>query len=215
MHWVDRGLEPPGLDRTRKTLTPGWVAHYRDNTEEKPSDECWRDFLHELRSLFHSNCGYCEEYEEPGGVDHFRPKSRFPERVYTWSNWIFACNKCNVKNKQDKWPSSGYVDPCPCSCEDRPENFFDFDLYTGEIVARSGLTEQQHRMAWQMIDDLSLNDMGHMNNRRGRILELQMLLDELDQTQAPGIEQFIRSRANRSSELSSVTRAYLRRAAIP
>ena len=215
MHWVDRGPEPFGLDHIRITLTPAWVSYYRSQVGEKPSDSRWQDFSGELSSRFHGNCGYCEEYAASSGVDHFRPKCRFPELVYAWSNWVFACNQCNVKNKKDKWPSGGYVDPCACSLEERPENLFDFDLETGEIVSKSSLTEQQHRKAWQMIDDLSLNDMGHMNNRRGRILELQMLLDELDQTQAPGIEQFIRSRANRSSELSSVTRAYLRRAAIP
>ena len=36
-----------------------------------------------------------------------------------------------------------------------------------------------------------------------------MLLDLLNQTPTPGVGQFIRSRANRSSELSSVSRAVL------
>ena len=208
MHWVDRGPAPPGLDHVREALTPGWVAHYRDQVGERPPDDRWRNFLDVLGSRFHRICGYCEEAAVLGGVDHFRPKSRFPEIVYSWSNWVFACSKCN-STKQDKWPAGGYVDPCACSCEDRPENFFDFDLDTGEIVAKFGLTEQQYHTAWQTIDDLGLNDMGHRNNRRARIEELRMLLGLLDHTATPGIEQFIRSRATRSSELSSVTRAML------
>ena len=67
--------------------------------------------------------------------------------MYAWSNWVFACNKCNVTNKKDKWPPGGYVDPCACSFEDRPENFFDFDLDTGDIISKPGLNEQQHRKA--------------------------------------------------------------------
>ena len=209
MHWVDRGPEPLGLGQIRKTLTPAWVAYYRHQVGEKPLDSRWQDFSGDLSSRFHGNCGYCEEYAVPGGVDHFKPKSKFPEFVYAWSNWVFACDRCNVAKKKDKWPSGGYVYPCESSPEDQPENFFDFDLDTGEIVAKIGLSEQQHRKAWQTIDDLGLNDMGHRNARRARIRELSMLLDELDQTGAPGIERFIRDRANRSSELSSVTWAAL------
>ena len=209
MHWVDRGPEPWGLDHIRETLTPAWVAYYRDQVGEKPTDSRWQDFSGDLSSRFHGNCGYCEEHAASGGVDHFRPKSRFPKLVYAWSNWVFACDKCNVAKKKDKWPSSGYVDPCTCPCEERPDTFFDFDLDTGEIVAKAGLTEDRHRLAWQTIDDLGLNDMGYRNNRLGRIEELRMLLDLLNQTPTPGVGQFIRSRANRSSELSSVSRAVL------
>ena len=206
MHWVDRSPEPPGLDDIRVTLTPDWVAHYRGHVEDRPSDDRWRDFLDELRSRFHGICGYCEEQIAPGGVDHFRPKSKFPEIVYEWGNWVFACNSCNHA-KNDRWPPGGYVDPCECSCQDRPENFFDFDLDTGDIISKPGLTEQQHRKAWQTIDDLALNDMGHRNNRRARIREVRMFLEFLDETPAPDIERFVMSRADRSSELSSVTRA--------
>ena len=143
MHWVDRGPAPPGLDHVRDALTPDWVAHYRDNTVEKPSDSRWQDFSSDLRSSFHGNCGYC------------------------------------------------------------------FDLDTGEIVAKFGLTEQQHSKAWQTIDDLGLNDMGHRNNRRSRISEVRMLLEFLDETAAPDMKHFVMSRAHHRSELSSVTRAAL------
>ena len=209
MHWVDRGPEPFGLDHIRKLLTPAWVTYYRNQVGEKPSGSRWQDFSCDLSSRFHGNCGYCEEYAGPGRVDHFRPKSRFPELVYAWSNWVYACNKCNVVKKKDKWPSSGYVNPCACSFEDRPENFFDFDLHTGDIVARLGLTEEQHRKAWQTIDDLGLNDKGHKDNRRARIKEVRMLLAFLDEFVAPDIEHFLRTRARHRSELSSVTRAVL------
>ena len=198
MHWVDRGPAPSRLEPVRKTLTPRWIAHYSGGTGEKPSDARWRDFLAELRYRFRGNCGYCEEYAEPGGVDHFRPKSKYPDLVYAWSNWVFGCNSCN-NTKSDKWPNGGYVDPCACSCADRPENFFDFDLDTGEIISKPGLTEQQHHKAWQTIDDLGLNDMGHRNNRWARIREVRMLLTFLDETDAPGIKRFCHE-SGRSSQ---------------
>ena len=126
MHWVDRGEEPAALENVRRTHTAKWVTYYRDGRGRKPSDVRWRYFREELGTRFQSICGYCEEYGR-GEVDHFRPKSKFPELVYEWSNWVFACRSCNAF-KKDKWPSDGYVDPCAPTGEDHPETFFEFDL---------------------------------------------------------------------------------------
>ena len=148
MHWVHRGPAPPSLEAVRQTLTPEWVAHYRNQMGERPSDAHWRNFLSNLRLPFYGICGYCEEEAALEEVDHFRPKSKFPELVYAWSNWVFACNSCN-NTKNDKWPPGGYVDPCACSTQERPEHFFDFNLRTGMIVPKSDLTQEQRRKASQ------------------------------------------------------------------
>ena len=119
MHWIDRGPEPRGLGEIRERYTPRWIGHYRDSVETKPTDSRWRDFHDELEQRFFGLCGYCESIDK-GEVDHFHPKSRFPESVYDWSNWIFACHDCN-QAKGDKWPGGGYVDPCAMDESCRPE----------------------------------------------------------------------------------------------
>src|SRR4051794_40815740 len=81
MHAVNRGPEPTGLLDIRSKFTGGWVAHYQYRLGQKPTDRHWRKFQHLLSSKFNDNCGYCEECCK-GDIDHYRPKSRFPDRVY-------------------------------------------------------------------------------------------------------------------------------------
>ena len=72
-------------------------------------------------------CVYCDDIDTYGGgfnayqVEHFAPKSRFPELAYNYDNLFYACPWCN-RAKWDKWPSTssdvnvvgneGFVDPC-------------------------------------------------------------------------------------------------------
>ena len=163
MHTVDRGPEPSGLGSVRRRYTPRWVRHYRDGQGTKPSDSKWRDFHTNVSGAFLNLCGYCEEMCK-GEVDHFRPKSKFPERVYKWDNWVLACHTCNHK-KTDHWPSRGYVDPCAKSQRACPESYFDFDTKTGEILPKSGLAAARRRRANRMIEDLGLNAYNHLKHR--------------------------------------------------
>lgn len=164
MHHLDRGPEPTQLNAVRNRYTPKWVAHYRNGAGAKPSDSKWRDFQETLAIPFHFLCGYCEEARK-GDVDHFRPKSRDPELVYEWSNWVYACHDCNGR-KGDKWPDEGYVDPCAARNSAKPEAYFDFDLLTAEIIPRDNLQGVRRRRAVKMIEDLDLNSVPHLVNRR-------------------------------------------------
>ena len=112
----------------------------------------WGNFYSELAGVFLELCGYCEE-ECRGEVDHFRPKSRFPEHVYQWSNWILACHSCNHR-KRDSWPPGEYVDSCAKTIAARPEKFFDFDTTTGLIKPKIGLSQAKRKKA--MADDPGL-----------------------------------------------------------
>ena len=163
MHWVNRGMEPHGLKSIRNRYTPRWVAHYRQGTGSLPSDSRWRDFRNVLSQTFFGLCGYCERTTK-GEVDHFKPKRTFPDLVYEWSNWVFACHECN-HSKLYKWPSGGYVDPCARTPAARPEAFFTFDTTTGELLPRANLTARRQRKARQTIDDLGLNNDQHLKAR--------------------------------------------------
>ena len=203
MHWVDRGREPDALEAVRVQYTQRWVQHYREGLGAKPSENRWRDFREDLGRVFFGLCGYCEEICR-GEVDHFRPKSRFPERVYEWANWVFACRDCNG-SKLDKWPPGGYIDPCAKSRLARPENFFHFDTSTGEIIPNPGLGPVRRRKAVATIGDLRLNEIQHRRHRLGRIAIISTIL-----SQSPGVISLFESRlheyADRNTELSSVSR---------
>lgn len=39
-------------------------------------------------------CGYCED-SAADEVEHIWPKDLYPERVFAWSNYLYACGSCN------------------------------------------------------------------------------------------------------------------------
>jgi hypothetical protein len=52
------------------------------------------------------------------GVDHYRPRKRFPELATTYSNLFYCCNCCNSR-KSDFWPTADQIRgekfiPNPC-----------------------------------------------------------------------------------------------------
>ena len=205
MRWVDRGPEPTGLDRIRSQHTPGWVLHYRDGIGDHPPKVArWRDFHEILAQRFFRLCVYCEEVCK-GEVDHFHPKSRFPELVYEWTNWLLACTPCN-RAKGDKWPDTGYVNPCADSPPDRPEVYFTYDTNTGEIIPRADLSSPMRERADGMIADIKLNDAHHV---KSRLAWLRAVRDMFAYTPDSEIAVLIDWLTSRETEHSTLTRAWL------
>ena len=165
MRWIDRGPEPEGVADYARRFTPGWIDYFQNGIGWRPDDSCWREFRPRLGERSNNICWYCEQQctaaVDAGGraatVDHFQPISRFPQLAYAWSNWIFSCQRCN-ESKGNRWPETGYVDPCAATAAERPEQYFDYDADTGEILPRNGLSGAAQRKAWDTIDDLGLNN---------------------------------------------------------
>ena len=147
----------------------------------------YRLYKGELRADFNARCGYCDSIDEYFGglssahIDHFAPKSKFPELASHYCNLIYSCPFCNGA-KSNKWlgvdagiPNNGregFVDPC--------NEEFDTHLArraSGEIVPTSRLGEymvnhlklrlMRHRFIWQAqrLDELM-----------ARLLELRPLV---------------------------------------
>lgn len=84
-----------------------------------------------------SRCMFCED-SRGTDIEHFWPKSRFPEKTFLWGNLLLACTGCNRKKgkKFDVDPAGRplLIDP---TAED-PWDFLYFDSETGMITARFG-----------------------------------------------------------------------------
>lgn len=207
MHWVDRGPEPNGLSAIRHSYTRRWIDYYKDGIGSRPNDSRWIGFRADLTTTFSDLCAYCEAVCK-GEVDHFRPKSRFPELVYEWSNWLIACHDCNHA-KGDKWPASGYVDPCAESTSKRPEYYFDFDTLTGELVPKVGLTSTRRQKAQRMINDLRLNEHHHLRKRLRWLYLVGKALTADPDAQSPELRRTCANLVSPATSFSGVTRAWL------
>ncbi len=94
--------------------------HRRVQSPERFGD--YRHYKPFLRQEFGWRCVYCClpdcRREDSFGVDHYRPRSRFPELECEYSNLFYACSACN-RRKGAFWPderqwSQGLFIPNPC-----------------------------------------------------------------------------------------------------
>lgn len=127
-------------------------------------------------------CAYCE-HSTGDEVEHIWPKDFYPERVFEWHNYLYACGICNGR-KLNHWclripggacvslsrtkaereshaygpPPTGdpfFIDP---RTED-PMRFLRVDLVdTFVVVPRSGLDSWERERAEWTIEKLELND---------------------------------------------------------
>ena len=96
-------------------------------------------FLLDMMASGRRRCVYCED-SQGTAIDHFWPKSRFPEKAFLWENYLLACSHCNSNEKRDEFPLSAsgeamLVDPT----KEDPGVHLALSLSTGIFV---GLTEK-------------------------------------------------------------------------
>jgi hypothetical protein len=92
-------------------------------TQSPPQYSRYQTYKPALRGEFSKKCVYCRRPDTLNpdqshfGIDHYRPKSIFPELTNRYFNLFYCCNPCNTR-KGDFWPAAGSpVDrfvPNPC-----------------------------------------------------------------------------------------------------
>jgi uncharacterized protein (TIGR02646 family) len=123
-------------------------------------------------------CCYCET-NEPSPVEHIWPKSHYPERAFTWENYLFACHNCNSHHKGAKWaifqdattnafwrevdwelePPTGehlFID----LRQEDPQDLIRLDFDTFWFEANTGDARQRQRVEYTLNEILKLNERG-------------------------------------------------------
>ena len=82
-------------------------------------------------------CMYCED-SAGTDIEHFRPKSTYPEHAFSWDNYLLACSACNSNHKRSQFPLDGsgaplLIDP---TVED-PREHLVLSPKTGKYEART------------------------------------------------------------------------------
>jgi uncharacterized protein (TIGR02646 family) len=95
-----------------------------------------KDVQSALRKMMghRERCMYCLD-SHGSDIEHFWPKTPFPERMFLWPNLLLCCGECNGF-KGDRFPLQGgqplLIDPT----EEDPWCHLDFDPDTGNLAAR-------------------------------------------------------------------------------
>ncbi len=128
---IDRSPKPTILDRhqiswTREFL--GASTGARKCRAEKKYRH--REIKGALVAMFHGKCAYCESkisHIDYGHIEHFRPKSRYPELTFEWTNLLLSCPICNgPEYKGNRFPEEAAGGPLINPCDDTPDEHLEF-----------------------------------------------------------------------------------------
>jgi hypothetical protein len=99
-----------------------------------------RSYKPHLRERFHRKCVYCRTSDgikgsEGFGVDHYLPRSSYPDLLVVWFNLFYACNVCNT------WKGEAVSTPelyLPNPCEHRMADHLQYEALGIETYTRHG-----------------------------------------------------------------------------
>jgi hypothetical protein len=135
-----------------------------DRIEDLPGralPDFWTAALPSLRTSYHDICAYLGMYIDPATgaatVDHFKPKSKYPELAYEWDNFRFAARQPN----SDKGDHEDVLDPFEVQ-----DGWFVLDLLTFEVDAAPGLAPATRDAVLATRRRLKLNEPTYCQARR-------------------------------------------------
>lgn len=125
-----------------------------------------------------SRCMYCED-SHGTDIDHFWPKSVYPEKAFLWENYLLACSYCNSNQKRQEFPldQNGtplLIDPT----KDTPHNHLTFTPTTGKFIGSDEKGSETIRV-FGLNDDDSPRKLPA--GRRNTLINLTALLIAYDQ----------------------------------
>lgn len=122
-----------------------------------------------LKKETNDKCMYCESYisaVSPEHIEHYKPKSLYPELTFEWSNLGLACPCCNIK-KRDKFDEQcSYINPYI----DNPSEHFAF---LGTMICHN--PNDKRAIITEL--DIELNRPELMEARKNQIDKIRSLID--------------------------------------
>lgn len=124
---VERGPAPDSF----AARAVDWYRRFEEARRRNPeltASQFWSSIRAQVRAdaqalyaAFHGKCAYCEAkmaHVSSPHVEHYRPKNKFPDRVFDWQNWLLSCGRCNDK----KWAHFPDCDGQPCLLDPTAED---------------------------------------------------------------------------------------------
>lgn len=149
-------------------------------------------------------CMYCED-SKGTDIEHFWPKSIYPERAFDWDNYLFGCSRCNSNYKRNRFPLDDAGQPLLiCPTEEEPLDHLRLITKTGSYIPRTP-------KGGASIDVFGLNRTTLPLGRRRAWASLLHLLPRYAQLKAVGRDQDAEQVVEifRTSPFSGVLAAFL------
>ena len=102
-----------------------------------PKTKALQEVMRKLRFMAPGidSCMYCER-NEGTDIEHFKPKSIYPEKAFDWDNYLLACSNCNSNYKRSRFPLDPGGKPLLLDpIEDDPFDHLFFSPGSGKVKA--------------------------------------------------------------------------------
>ncbi|MDR2117742.1 MAG: hypothetical protein LBP87_15295 [Planctomycetaceae bacterium] len=168
------------LDQLTKEIVSKPISKQKKFVDKKFAQERkkqWfkQEIIDKLKTMSGSGnrCMYCSN-SASSDIEHFRPKSLFPEKTFEWNNMLWVCSPCNRK-KEHAFPTdrNGH----PLIIDPVSENVWEFlyiDQKFGILIPRSD-TEIHKVRAEKTIEILGLESEEREYLRKCRLKAIQKL----------------------------------------
>lgn len=144
-------------------------------------------------------CYYCEQKigkTDYAHIEHYKPKSQFPELSFEWENLHYSCNKCNIK-KGTKWNQDHPIlDPCDDDTDiDKHLSYSVWELcgesenaltsidtfYLNDTIERKELVDSREKVFIELIRVIgSINSITDKVEKRKKIENLKRFASEFE-----------------------------------
>ena len=137
-------------------------VHPNPNSDQFRRHNYWAEALDELHATYDRLCAYTtRELVQTGSVDHFRPKSKYPQLAYEWDNYRLARQAINSR----KGESEDVIDPFKVC-----EGWFMLDMPSCLIKPGQGVARKIRVAVNSTINILGLNRDERLVEERCRLL---------------------------------------------
>lgn len=100
--------EPPRFDRMVRRKGKELLSQRGVPANSRGFRNYWKEIVADLHQVYNGICAYtCMYLLPPGTVDHFLPKSKYPNLAYEWSNYRLTSTTMNNR----KGEKDGILDP--------------------------------------------------------------------------------------------------------
>lgn len=90
--------EPVGFDKQVRQKGKKFLDEHGVPDKSSGFPRYWRDIIDDLHRLYDGICAYtCIYLVSSGTVDHFLPKSKYPNLAYEWNNYRLASDTINQR----------------------------------------------------------------------------------------------------------------------
>lgn len=119
-----------------------------------------------LLALSHNKCCYCEDNVTEGSnymeIEHFYPKSLYPDKVVDWTNLLPSCKRCNMAKGAHDVGTEAIINPVETTPSEHL-SFQDYRLYGKTTLGTS---------------TIRVVNLNHRNRLVTRRYKLSLLLEE-------------------------------------